>query len=135
MVDWLEFVRARIADGTLLPAEYYARLDCDAALDARDTDADFDAAWGRHSAEVDQRWAAVSAPAAVQTLVEDIRRESFLAVSRATGQHEIAGYVADDLDLIVRGRLVDLKAEFLEKLWSAYERGEFPRPESRPRPE
>lgn len=128
MDEWLASVRARIADGTLLPAEYYARLDCDTALDARDTDTSFDAAWGRHYAEVDQRWAATAASAEVRALVEDIRRESFLAVSRATGQHEIAGYVSDDLDLIVRGRLVGLKAEFLEKLWSVYERGEFPQP-------
>lgn len=134
MADRLASVRSRIADTTLLPPDYYARLDCDTALDTRDTDADFAAAWVRHFAEVDRRWAATAAPAEAQALVEDFRRESFLAVSRATGQHEIAGYVADDLDLIVRGRLVDLK-EFLEKLWCAYERGEFPRPESWPRPE
>ncbi len=39
-------------------------------------------------------------------LSEDIRRESFLTVSRATTQHEIASYVSDDFDIIIRGSIL-----------------------------
>jgi predicted membrane-bound mannosyltransferase len=64
--------------------------------------------------------------AEIRELVGVIRRESFLAVSRATRQHEIASYVSDDLDLIVRARLVGASSGFIGELWEAYDRGEFP---------
>jgi hypothetical protein len=128
MVEWLSTVLARIADGTLLPVAYYGRLDCDAALEPRDGDAEFDAEWVRQSKAVERRWAESKVSAEARTLAEDIRRESFLAVSRATRQHEIASYVSDDFDLIVRGRLVGTTGGLLNQLWSVYERGEFPRP-------
>jgi hypothetical protein len=64
----------------------------------------------------------------LNTLVEDIRRESFLAVSRATGQHEIASYVSDDFDLIVRASLIGMTEPLLDRMWEVYERGEFPVP-------
>lgn len=57
MDDWLDTILSRIDDGTLLPAAYYARLDCDAALDARDSDAAFEAEWLRQFEEVEQHWA------------------------------------------------------------------------------
>jgi len=127
VVEWLKSGLSRIADGTLLPAAYYGQLDCDAALDSRDG-AEFDAEWVRQSKEVNGRWAAATVAADARALAEDIRRESFLAVSRATRQHEIASYVSDDFDLIVRGRLVGAEGRFLDQLWGVYERGEFPFP-------
>jgi hypothetical protein len=125
---WLASVLARIRDGTLLPAPYYAGLDCDAAVDARDRDGEFDLAWVRACDQVDRLWQAAQVEPEVRAVAEDIRREGFLAVSRATGQHEIASYVSDDLDLIARGRLVGLRDPFLDRLWYDYERGEFPAP-------
>ena len=127
MEEWLDSVLSRIADGTLLPAAYYRQLDCDAALDARDG-AEFDAEWVRQSKEISRRWAAATVTDKARALAEDIRRESFLAVSRATGQHEIASYVSDDFELIVQARLVGAEDDFLAQLWVAYERGEFPQP-------
>jgi hypothetical protein len=120
-------ILSRIAEGTLLPASYFGQLDCDAALDARDGD-EFDAAWVRQYEEVERRWAEAAVSAEARTLAEDVRRESFLAVSRATRQHEIASYVSDDFDLIVRGRLVGIEGDLLGRLWEVYDRGEFPRP-------
>jgi hypothetical protein len=120
-------VLSRISDGTLLPASYYGQLDCDGVLDARDG-RDFDAAWVRQSREVELRWAEAEVSAEARALAEDIRRESFLAVSRATRQHEIAGYVSDDFELIVRGRLAGVEGGLIGQLWSAYDRGEFPHP-------
>jgi hypothetical protein len=125
--QWLKSVLARIADGSLLPAEYYGELDCDAALDARH-DPPFDAAWVQQSDEVEPLWAAAALSADAQELAEEIRREAFLAVSRATGQHEIASYVSDDFELVVHGRLAGVDSSFLNQLWAAYERGQFPMP-------
>ena len=128
MDAWLNSVLARIANGTLLPAAYYNRLDCDAALAVRDSEEAFDAAWTRQFEQVENLWATADVPAAARSLAEDIRRESFLAVSSATGQHEIASYVSDDFDMIVRGRLVGAQDGFIKDLWDVYERGEFPVP-------
>jgi hypothetical protein len=128
MEEWLSSVISRITDGTLLPAAYYQRLDCDAALTARNGDTKFDAEWVRQSELIRRLWTAAMVEAKFRALAEDIRRESFLAVSRATGQHEIASYVSDDLDLIVRSRLVGEEGDFLGQLWDVYEHGKFPRP-------
>jgi hypothetical protein len=125
---WLNSILTGIAAGSLLPSAYFAALDCDAALDARDQDADFDGAWSRLSKEVDRRWDESIVPEDHRRLAEDIRRESFLTVSRATTQHDIASYVSDDFDLIVRSRLVNLNDPFLERLWTMYEHGQFPHP-------
>src|SRR5262249_13009394 len=97
-------------------------------LDARESDAAFDAEWVRQAEEVERRWAKLAVSAEAVALAEDIRRESFLAVSRATRQHEIASYVSDDFDLIVRGRLAGAAGGSRGQLWGVYERGEFPRP-------
>ena len=124
----LTAILSRILSGTLLPADYFRSLDCDAALDARDGDKEFDAAWIQLFEEVNRRWPDAAIEQEVRTIAEDIRRESFLAVSRATGQHEIASYVSDDFDLIVRAYLVGAGNPLPEQLWGVYERGEFPYP-------
>jgi hypothetical protein len=129
MESWLTSVLWRITDGTLLPAAYYARLDCDAALDARDRTGEFDLAWVRACNQVEGLWAVAAVGPELRSLAEDIRREGFLAVSQATGQHEIASYVSDDLDVIVRSRLVDFQDPFLDRLWQDYERSVFPVPQ------
>jgi hypothetical protein len=124
---WLTTILQRIAEGSLLPPASFAELDCDAALDARDQE-DFDSRWVQLSDEIDRRWTTATVPEDLYALAEDIRRESFLAVSRATTQHEIASYVSDDFELIVRGRLLGLTDPLLDELWGAYDEGTFPRP-------
>lgn len=131
MREWLTTVLKRIVDGTLLPASYYAALDCDAALDGRAKNGKFDLAWVGAFNEIGQASKSTEVEAELRTLAEDIRREGFLAVSRATNQHEIACYVSDDLDLIVRARLLGLKDPFVDGLWYDYERGAFPVPLTR----
>lgn len=128
MREWLNFVQSRIADDSLLPIVYYHDLDCDAALAARDRDAAFVAEWIRLFEVVGRRWDAVEVAADLRLAAEDIRKESFLVVSRATRQHEVASYVSDDLDLIVRDRLVGTECRLLGRLWAVYERGQFPCP-------
>jgi len=70
----------------------------------RDREGEFDRNWVRVSQEVERCWSDAAIAVELRQLADDIRRESFLAVSRATGHHEFAGYVSDDFELIVRGR-------------------------------
>ncbi|MBA4016856.1 MAG: hypothetical protein C0483_06695 [Pirellula sp.] len=128
MEEWLNSILRRIAGDSLLPAAYFSDHDPDAALDSRDRNEEFDGSWVHLSEEVERRWANAKVAVDLRALAEDIRRESFLAVSRVTGQHEIAGYVSDDFDLIVRGRIVGLDDPFLDQLWRAYDDGKFPSP-------
>jgi hypothetical protein len=128
MDKWLNSILQRLAEGSVLPAACFAELDCNDALDARDHDHEFESSWLRISEEINLAWADASVAEDLRELAEAIRRESFLAVSRATRQHEIASYVSDDFDLIVRGRLVGLSDPFLDHLWSEYDAGRFPIP-------
>ena len=128
MEKWLDSIRSRIQGGSLLPSAYFASLNCDVALESRDTDEEFDTSWARLHAEIERLWASATIEEPLRKLAEDIRKESFLAVSGATQQHEIASYVSDDFDLIVRGRLLGLKDPFLKQLWRAYDDGTFPTP-------
>lgn len=128
MEGLLNTIVADIASGRLLPPAYYQRLDCDQALDARDSDETFAAEWTRIFKEAKRRWAEADISKEGRTLAEVIRRESFMAVSNATKQHEIASYVSDDLDLIVRGRILGMEYKLLGQLWAKYQSGEFPCP-------
>ena len=120
-------ILTRIEDGTLLPPATIAKLDHDAILDERDCDAAFEAEWTRCYKEIEKNWAAFDVDQKTAGLVDDIRRESFLSVSRATTQHEIASYVSDDFDMIVRGSILGMNDPFLDRLWDVYNRSEIPR--------
>lgn len=123
--EWLESMLKKIRSEELLPAEYFSTLDCDAALDARDKRM-FDARWRELYEGVERHWEVIDLGPEIQGLAEDIRREAFLRVSRATGQHEIASYVSDDFDLLVRAYLMGIETDFTKTLWKAYEEGKFP---------
>ena len=128
MEDWLTSILSRIEAGTLVPADYYAKLDKDNALDALDKNPNFEAEWLRVFGEVERRWPVASVGYEARAMAEDIRRNVFLAVSKATGQHEIASYVSEDFELIVKGRLIGINEPLLGMLWSCYDKGEFPAP-------
>lgn len=128
MEKWLIKIAGDVASGKLLPVGYFQQLDCDACLDARDKDESFEAEWTRIDQAIEKHWAAAEVDDQLFQLAEVIRRESFLAVSRATKQHEIASYVSDDFALIVRAKLLGMKESLLAKLWAAYESGKFPYP-------
>ena len=123
-------ILARIKEGGLLPPATIAVLDHDAILDERDTDAAFEAEWTRCYNEIENKWATADVNQETTTLKDDIRRESFLSVSRATTQHEIASYVSDDFDIIVRGSILGLNDKFLNSLWDVYARNEIPTPQT-----
>ncbi len=126
--EWLHSILPRIASGELLPPGYFAMLDCDSALDARDGNPEFESSWLQATKEFEASWAALEVSQATFATADDIRRESFLAVSRATKQHEIASYVSDDFELITHARIVGNASPFVEHLWAAYESGLFPVP-------
>ena len=119
-------ILTRIKEGSLLPPAVIAAYDHDTILDERDNDVDFEAQWMRCHNEIEERWRPGEVKPELIALIGDICRESFLAVSRATGQHEIAAYISDDFDLIVRGAVLELKNDFLTNLWLAYNRNEIP---------
>lgn len=123
-------VLARIKNGSLLPAVVIAALDHDNILDERDDDADFEAQWMRCFNRIEDQWRSAEVKPELTALIEDVRRESFLSVSRATTQHEIASYVSDDFDLIVRGAVLGMNDNFLDSLWHAYNRNEIPSPQT-----
>lgn len=130
MAASLDTILSRITDGSLLPIGYYCALDRDAALDARDSDRSFEAAWAAVHERIEQAWASSPLDDQRRDLLERIRREAFIAVSRATSQHEIASYVSDDLDLIARGEALGLSDPFLGWLWDSYDKGQFPMPQA-----
>jgi hypothetical protein len=127
---WLDEVSEALRSGRLLNADVYAAMDADAALDARDNDEEFDREWQRLWSRTESAFALQRPVARVVDAIEAIRKLSFLRVSRSTGQHEIAAYVSEDLDLIAKAHAAfGLDAEpFAEALWKAYRTGRFPGP-------
>lgn len=126
MIPTPDEILRRIMDGRLLPPAVMGALDHDPILDQRDDDAEFEAQWLRCYNEIEKQWATADIDQETEALKEDIRRESFLSVSRATEQHEIASYVSDDFDIIIRGSILGMGDEFLNRLWDAYDRNEIP---------
>lgn len=124
MFDSLDDLLAGIRADEFVRPEYYAELDCDAALDQRDAHAGSDSAWADVYKATELSWREV--PAEICGLVDTIRKEAFLVVSRATAQHEIASYVSDDFDLLSRCRILRIEHPLLNQLWQAYSCGSFP---------
>lgn len=122
-------ILARIKDETLLSPAAIAALDHGNILDARDGDVEFEAQWTMCYNQIEEVWQTADVNQEAAALKDDIRRESFLSVSRATTQHEIASYVSDDFDIIVRGSILALNDEFLNGLWDSYNRNEIPTPQ------
>jgi hypothetical protein len=129
---WLDDFLKEIKSGQFLSEALYTGLDADAALDARDHDAAFEREWLRLSDAVEAEAARNPASMRVQKTISDIRKQSFLCVSRATSQHDIAGYVSDDLALLAQARVFGVFDDpFAQRLWAAYRAGRFPVPDSR----
>lgn len=121
----------QIRAGSLLPASVFAALDCDAILDARDSDLKFEQEWSAAKASLSAKWQAICPNRSAKAAVEDLRRESFLAVSTATGQHELSSYVSDDFELIGWASAVSDVPAVVAWLWESYAAGAIPRPDQR----
>ncbi len=62
-------ILARVLEGSICLDSFYAGLDCDAALDDRDTDIGFDEGWASLFNQVDAAWK----PAGVADAVSGFR--------------------------------------------------------------
>lgn len=126
MLPSLDVLLAGIQAHAFVRADYYAALACDDALDQRDLPGRFDSDWALVYEATRARWNDVSTEVRFQS--DAIRREAFLIVSNATGQHEIASYVSDDFDLLSRCQVLGIVHPLSEYLWKAYQSGKFPVP-------
>lgn len=121
---------SEIESGKIPLANIFASVDCDSLLDKRDSDSSFDAMyreiWDRNEK---LKFILNRDP------TEPIRKQSFLAVSNATQQHEIASYVSDDFELIaweshtmVDNEIPNSGSNFIHWLYFQYKSGNFPCP-------
>ena len=124
----LLIIKQGITEGRLLPAQILDVYDCDEVLDQRDNDSDFEKQWLRINAEIKKLLQDRNVEYEIQQLAEDIRRESFLAISRVTVQHEIASYISDDFGLIAEALMVEYDDPWLNGLWVAYKNHRLPTP-------
>ena len=115
-----------IREGKLLPATMFDRDDRDDLLDQRDAE-EFERPWLACYNRIKEEWSAREPEQAATALMDEIRKESFLAVSRATRQHEMASYVSDDFELIAKSIALDLNDEYANGLLETYEQGEIPK--------
>jgi predicted DsbA family dithiol-disulfide isomerase len=123
----------QIRAGKLLAASLFVDLDCDAILEARDSDQRFEAEWLAARESLSAKWKASRPNSAARAAVEDARRKSFLAVSTATNQHELSSYVSDDFELIAWASAVGEAPPIVAWLWESYAAGAIPRPDQRRR--
>ena len=98
----------------------------------RDADPGFERAWLQVYENLKTKWESARPPTSMITAVEEVRRESFLAVSVAcTRQHELASYVSDDFELIAWASTLGDEPPFVMQLRASYAAGQIPRPERR----
>ncbi len=129
MLPSLADIKAAIESGTVLPPDTIAALDHDAILDARDGKA-FSDKWMQSYNTVNEAWSQLTLAAGIESELEDIRRESFMIVSNATDQHEIASCVSDDFEIIAKAAATETEDSFILSLWSAYTQNTVPNPEN-----
>jgi hypothetical protein len=121
-------ILAAIDSGSICGPATFEGVDCDAVIDALDASPAYEAEWLKAQEAVDQAWERAAPGPVIRDLVERIRKHVFFAVSKASNQHDIASYVSDDFDLIVRARIVGVSSGFLERLWSVYQANGLPSP-------
>ena len=128
MKGTLLILKRLIMERQVLSEQLLSAHDWNDLLDARDGDEEFEAQWLRVRAEVDSLMRALSVDDDLRQLAEDVRRDSFLAVSKSTSQHELASYVSDDFGLIAGAVMAGYDDPWLNGLWMAYKGQSLPRP-------
>lgn len=99
----------------------------EAVLDSRDTDP-FDADWVRtdNALEAHKALIAPDLCAHIDAHANDLRKQLFVAILRASGSSDLAGYVSDDFEMICGGLACGFVSEFLFSLAAAYVEGWIP---------
>lgn len=129
MLPSLNDIQNAIETGSVLAPDKISALDHDAILDARDSKT-FSDVWMQSYNTVNDAWSHFHLAADVESQLEDIRRESFMVVSNATDQHEIASYVSDDFEIIAKAAATETLDAFILSLWSAYTQHTVPYPDN-----
>lgn len=127
MLPALKDIQKAIETGTVLAPDKIAALDHDAILDARDGKS-FSDEWMQSCKTIDDAWSRFESAAEYDSQLEGIRRESFMMVSNATNQHEIASYVSDDFEIIAKAAVTETDDSFIVSMWSAYTQQTVPYP-------
>ena len=112
----------------MLSGQILTACNWDNLLDARENNEYFEEQWLRANAEVKKLLAKLNVGDELQQIAEGIRRESFLAASKLTDQHEIASYISDDFGLIAEAVIAGYDDVWLNVLWLSYKRNCLPIP-------
>ncbi len=95
----------------------------DDLLEARESDP-FDSEWLRVYSAVQD--AEVEAELQTKSVtIDELREWAFKRAHGISGNAEIAGYVADDFELIARALQADYNDEWLGAMWQEYRTGRF----------
>lgn len=122
MAPLIKSLSNSVDHGGLLGPATFEDVDLDSALDERDED-EFDGEWVRCNEEVQR---VLEDQCLDSDEVAELAQRSFVAVSEATGQHEVASYVSDDFRLIAEALLAGYDDPWLVGLFSEYADGRFP---------
>ena len=122
----LQTLLDEIRQGQVIPGEMFVRDDLDDILDERDK-TEFEKHWLECAERIKAAWDSKAVDEATTNSMDEVRKESFLAVSRATQQHEIASYVSDDFELISKSIALDLNDPYATELLETYRSGKIPR--------
>ena len=95
----------------------------------RDSNPKFEQEWLAARENLAQKWKASRPSRAAKASIEELRRESLLAVSAATGQHELSSYVSDDFELIGWASAINDVPPVVMWLWESYAAATVPRPD------
>lgn len=122
----LDILLTAIREGTLIPEAMFVRDDLDEILDQRD-EPNFEGPSLECSERIAAVWDSEARDEALNNAVNEVCKESFLVVSRATTQHEIASYVSYDFELIGKSIALGMNDSYADFLLESYSRGEIPR--------
>ncbi|AZZ90661.1 hypothetical protein EUZ85_07990 [Hahella sp. KA22] len=118
----LETILEEIKSGKILGEEMFFESDLDSVLDIRD-EPEFEERWMKVYENIKGEFKAENFTPEQLSLVESLRKESFLAVSKSSGQHEISSYISDDFELIGKAALLNRRFEFLDQMLEKYRNG------------
>ena len=119
----------KINSGLWLPANSFAGLDLDSILDMRELETGFDARWMQAFDVVEAAWQQRKSSKTEQQKLASVVEAAFKACSHASKGHDIAGFIADDIELMLKASLLGLHLDFIANLWLCYEAGHIPSPD------
>lgn len=121
MIDDLIILIQSIEKGFLLGSESLSKLNILETLNRRDRP-DFDEHWVRCFSFLRDR---AMEPSGVQ-LLDSLRELAYKAAFRATASPDLAGYVADDFELIGKAILLNFEDDFPNSMLYEYSIGNIP---------